>query len=84
LSALGSEQKIDGVACLVHRPVQISPLTFDLDVRFIHTPALACRALVPTKRLLEQRHQLYDPAMNRRMIDADGALSHHPLKISKT
>src|ERR1700682_2483050 len=84
LVPLGSEQKIDGGALLVHRPVEISPPAFALDIRLIHASTPACRAFVTARRLLEQRHQLDDPAMHRRMIDADGALSYHLLKITKT
>ena len=39
----------------------------ELTAFIAHTPTLACQALVPTKRLLEQRHQLDDPAMHGRM-----------------
>jgi hypothetical protein len=65
LVALGSEQKIDGVTRLVYGAIQLFPRTFDLDIGFIHAPALAHRALVLAKRLFKQRHQLDDPPMHR-------------------
>ncbi|MEA3102065.1 MAG: hypothetical protein QOF74_6305 [Caballeronia mineralivorans] len=84
LVPLGPEQKIDGAARLMRGSVKILPRALDLDIGFInHPPALADRTLVLTKRLFEQRHQLDDPAMYRRMIDANVALSHHFLEIAK-
>jgi len=64
LVALGSEQEINGFSRLVHRPVEVLPLTSDFDIRFVHRPALAYRLLVLTERLLEQRHQLDHPTMH--------------------
>jgi hypothetical protein len=65
LVPLGSEQEINGFTRLVDRPVEIPPLAFDSDIRFVHPPALAHRPLVTAKRLLEQRHQFNHPAMYR-------------------
>src|SRR5258707_12356641 len=48
LVPLGSEQEINGFACLVHRPVEALPLAFDFDIRFVRPPALAYRQLVLT------------------------------------
>ena len=53
-------------------------------IGFIHAPALAHRAFVLAKRFFEQRYQFDHPPMHCRMIDADGALSHHRLEIPKT
>ena len=51
LVPLGPEQKIDGVARLIHGPVKILPRALDLDIGFINPPALADRTLVLAKRL---------------------------------
>src|SRR5471032_2035271 len=84
LVALGSEQEINGFARLVHRPVEILPLAFDFDIRFVHPPALAYGPLVLTERLLEQRHQLDHPTMHRGMINLNTALGHHFFEITQT
>jgi hypothetical protein len=41
----GSEQKVDGITRLVRCAIKIFPRAFDLDIGFIHAPALAHRAL---------------------------------------
>ena len=40
-------------------------------------------ALAPIEALQEQRREMNDPAVDRRMIDADAALGHHFLKITQ-
>jgi hypothetical protein len=47
----------------------------DLDIGFINSPARTDRTLVLAKRLFEQRNQLDDPAMHRRVFDVNVALS---------
>jgi hypothetical protein len=84
LVPLGPEQKIDGVARLIRCPVKILPRALNLDIGFINPPALADRPLVLAKSLLVQRYHLDNPAMHRRMIDANVTLSHHFLEIAKT
>lgn len=50
-------------------------------VGLVHAPAVAYRALAPTKGLLEHRQQLDHPAMHRGMIHLDAALGHHLFQI---
>src|SRR5882757_4328094 len=61
----------------IHCAIKILPRAFDLDIGFIHAPALAHRAFVLAERFFEQRYQFDHPPMHGRMVDADGALSHH-------
>src|SRR5260370_26350310 len=54
-------------------------------VTHFHQPASSCRPdACACETSFQQRHQLDDPAMHRRMIDANVALSHHFLQITKT
>ncbi|MGF6485050.1 hypothetical protein QFZ91_007277 [Paraburkholderia sp. JPY419] len=55
LVPLGSKQKVDGVARLVHGAIKIFSRALDLDITFIHAPTPAHRALVLAKCLLKQR-----------------------------
>ncbi|MEA3094757.1 MAG: hypothetical protein QOJ04_6099, partial [Caballeronia sp.] len=59
-----SQKEIDGVARLVDSAVQVFPFATDLDIGFVHPPALADRPLVLAKRLFEQRHEFDHPAMH--------------------
>ncbi len=81
---MGSQQEVKRVALLLDCAVQIFPLPFDLDAGFVHTPAPAHRTLVPAKRLLEQGHDLDDPAVHAGVIDLDAPFGHHFLKVEQT
>jgi len=37
---LGREEKVEGRAAGVHRPVKVTPLAFHPDVRLVHAPAV--------------------------------------------
>jgi hypothetical protein len=47
------EQKVNGLPGLIDRTVQVPPLTFDADVRFIHPPAEPHRPLAAVERLFQ-------------------------------
>jgi hypothetical protein len=71
LLALSGVIRGDGVRAAMERlrAVQVFPLPLDLDVRFVHTPALADRALATAKGFLQYRQQLDRPAVHGRVID---------------
>ena len=71
LVPLGSEQKIDGVTRLVYGTIQVFPRTFDLDIGFIHAPALAHRALVLALRNVFSNNRYCD----RTSVPERGALA---------
>src|SRR6266702_8716511 len=47
------EEKVNGLAVLIHRAVEIAPLTFDTDGGFVHAPADPDQPLAPVKRLFQ-------------------------------
>src|SRR5664279_5295384 len=51
LIALGSEQEVDRIAIAINGPVEILPLTVDLDVGLDHAPARAQWPLASAKHL---------------------------------
>jgi hypothetical protein len=83
LVTVGAQQEINRIAPLVDGAVQEFPLAFDLDVGFVHPPALANRSLVPSKSLFEQRHELDDPAVHARMIHLDAPFGHHFFEVAQ-
>ena len=44
---LGREEKVEGRAGGVHRPIQVAPLAFDPYVGFVDAPTIARRLEVP-------------------------------------
>ena len=73
----GAKQKVDRVADLVDCSVQVLPLAADLDVGFVHPPAIADRQLTPATHRREHRQHLHRPAMDRRVVDRHSTLGHH-------
>src|SRR5471032_2602998 len=79
----GRQQEVDGLTCSIYRAVQIFPLALDFDVGFVHAPPPTHGALMPTKRLIQQRHQTDNPAVKRRMVNNNAALGHHFFEIAQ-
>jgi hypothetical protein len=44
---LGREEKVEGRAGGVHRPIKVTPLGFHPDLRFVDAPTIARRLEVP-------------------------------------
>src|SRR5262245_35900205 len=70
------EQKINGFPVLIDRTIQVPPLAFDADVRFIHPPAASHEPLAAVERLFERRAVCDHPSADRRVIDVDPAFLH--------
>ena len=49
----GGQQEVDGLACSIHRAVQVFLLAFDFDVGFIHAPAPTRGTFMPPERLIQ-------------------------------
>ena len=82
LVTLGGKQKINPLPRLVHGAVEVLPLAPDLDVRLVHSPALANWAfLLISERRLQLRCELLDPTIDARMVDLHTTLFHHLFQI---
>ena len=79
--ALRSKQEVHGFAVLVDGAVEVFPDALDLDVRLVHAPAAADRALVLAGHLLDERQETNRPPVDRRMVDRHAALFHHLLEV---
>src|SRR5471032_359811 len=58
LVTLASQQEMDRLSGLVHRSIQVLPLSFDLDIRLIDTPAFSLRAFATPERFFKNWQQL--------------------------
>jgi hypothetical protein len=56
-----AQEKIHGVAGVIHGAIQVDPLAFDFDVGFIHAPRVADRPRVPAPALLKFWHVTLHP-----------------------
>jgi hypothetical protein len=52
LASLSCQQKIDGLARLIHGTREIAPLALHFDARLVHAPADPHRTFAPMERLL--------------------------------
>jgi len=64
---------INGVSRAVDGPMKIHPLTPDLDVGFVCMPFASHSPLSAVKAAQNQRREVHDPAMDRRMIHTDAS-----------
>jgi site-specific DNA recombinase len=76
LIAVLGQQKVDGLTLLIDRPIEIAPLTFDLNIRLIHPPTDPHRALAPVKGFFQQGTVFHDPTLEGRVVDRHPALFH--------
>lgn len=66
-----AEPEFDRVADTVDGAVEIHPLTANLDVGFVEMPFAGDGTLAAVEALQQPRREMNDPAMDRRMIDAE-------------
>lgn len=81
--AVFAEPELNGVAGAVDRAIERHPLSANLDVGLIDMPFAGDGALAPIEALQQQRREVNDPAVDRRMVDADAALRHHFLQVAQ-
>src|SRR5512142_1664642 len=78
LVTLGRQQEVNGLAVSVDGTVKISPLAFELDIRFVHLPTPSHRSLLAfPKGGLQRWRELLDPAIDIGMINLNATLCHH-------
>ena len=77
------KQKVDRGTGTVDGSLQVLPLAGDFDVRPVHPPVHAHRALSRTKHRGQDWPDLDRPAMNRGVIDEYAALGHRLFKMAQ-
>lgn len=71
------------MTCNIFRSAQLLPLTFVLLAGCFHAPAPTLSALMPIKRLIQQRYLSDGLAAKGGRINEDTAIHHHLLKIAQ-
>src|SRR5262245_66567805 len=66
--------KVNGLARLIHRAIEVIPLAFHLDIRLVHAPAHPHRALTPMKRFFQLGTVFHNPALDGRVVDGHSTL----------
>lgn len=77
------EQKVNSLSVRIHRTIQIPPLAFHADVRFIHPPAAPHRPLAAVERLFELRAVPEDPPVDGRVIHVDPTFAHEFFDVAR-
>ena len=81
--ARGRQVKVDGIAEFIDRSIQIRPLAPHPDIGLVNPPAIGLRpSPLPAHPALHYGSVLLHPAVNRRMINPNSALSHHSFKVA--
>jgi hypothetical protein len=78
----GTEQKLEGVACRIHGPVEIHSDLLDFDGGLIHSPGIAACFEVRPTAFVELWGVSLHPAVDRGMIDLQTPLLHHFLEVA--
>jgi hypothetical protein len=78
-----AKPEINGVSDAVDGPIKIHPLTPYLDVSLVCMPFAGHRTFPAIEAVQNQRREVYDPPMDRRMIYADASFEHHFLQVAK-
>ena len=64
-------EKIEGLSRVVHRMLQVAPLAFDLDLRFIHLPTYPHWPLAAAERYPLPHRRPYDPSASSGVADPE-------------
>src|SRR5689334_9597701 len=80
--AIRAEHEIQGVAGGIDDPVEVSPLTPHLDVRFIHSPGIVGLFEFWADALFEFGSVALDPTVDGGVVDMQTALSHHFFEVA--
>jgi hypothetical protein len=80
---LGSQKKVHCIAWLVHRAVQVFPLTGDFDVGLVHSPTGSHGTLAAAKDKGQDRQDLQCPAVYRSLINKNASFLHHLFNVAQ-
>jgi hypothetical protein len=70
------EQHVNGLPGRIDGALEIAPLLFDPNVRFVQAPAAPHRALTAVAGLFQEGAVLQDPALDGRVVDGHPTLLH--------
>jgi hypothetical protein len=78
-----AEEELNRVANAVDGAVQIRPATADLDVGFVDMALSGDPTLSTVEALEQQRREMHDPAVDRRMVEADATPRRHLFQVAQ-
>ena len=74
------QQIVHGIAFFIDCAIKVFPLSLDLDIRLVQSPAFACRLFKEANSLFQLWRELDDPAVNRGMVDFEPTLRRTSFK----
>jgi hypothetical protein len=80
--ALLRHQHIDDLVILVNGPVQVGPSPGDLQIRFVHKPAIPGHVSAGPRRVNQQRREPLHPPVDGDVINSDTSLGQQFLDIA--
>src|SRR5215831_11100332 len=80
---LSAQKEIVRSPCLIHRPVEVDPMSADLYIRLIHPPGSADWPSITLPPLLEFRQVMLDPTQDGRMCERNASIHHHDHQVSE-
>src|SRR5215471_10025974 len=80
---LSAQKEIDRSPCLIHRPVEVDPMSADLYIRLIHPPGSADWPSITLPPLLEFRQVMLDPTENRGVGQRNAPIRHHDDQVAR-
>src|SRR2546425_1089931 len=69
LIALLGQEKVNGVALLIHGTIEVAPRAFALDGGLVHPPTDPHGTLAAVKRFFQLGAVFHDPALDGRVVD---------------
>ena len=70
------EQKVNGLALLIHGTIEVVPHAFHLNIGLVHPPTDPHGTLAAMECLFQLGTVFHDPALDGRMIDRHPTLLH--------
>jgi len=77
------QQKVNGLAVLVHGAIEIAPLAFDFDGRLVHAPADPRRALAAVQGFFQERVVFDHPPVDGGVIHVDPTFQHEFFDVAR-
>jgi len=77
------QEKVNRLALLIDRSIELPPLALHLDIGLVHPPVHPHRTLAPMKRLLELGALFDDPSINGGVIHLHPALLHEFFDVAR-
>ena len=75
--AMFRQHEIKGLSVPINGAIKIAPIPAHLHIGLVQAPGWCCSSLAPLRHSGQRRGVFHDPAVQRRMVDADATLSQN-------